>query len=235
MRVLRVSLRTMQQKLCWILVLWLAVPAMAQDTQIRLDSSVLKVPKGLRLIAERGFVLPIAPDSALQLRGRSGTTRVGVQLSAARRSHRWGFHLNPSFAWTGYHFLQDTTKTFPTTTRGLLSERHLLTWVDVPAGVSFHLGKGQGAAAHPWVEAGAWLGYQLAASYRSRLMTDSGQVVNTRISNIPGPQVLRAGYYVRAGYGDIALSLMCRLSGVYVGTGSYPQLPRWEAGILIRL
>lgn len=213
----------------------LAAIAAAQDTQIRLDSSVLRVPKGLRLTAERSLVIPIGPDSVLRMRGRSGTTRLGLQMSAARRSKRWGFHLNPSIAWTGYHFLQDSSKTFPTTVDTFSSERHLLTWVDVPAGLSFHFGRGQGPEAHPWVEVGIWAGYRIAGSYRARYTDSEGRVVNTRISRISEPQNFRGGGYLRVGYGDIALYVTNRITGVYTTGNGYPAMPVWEGGIIVRM
>lgn len=213
-------------------------------------------PRNFSLVFNRGLMIANSSPDSVPLNGNSsGTYSIGggIKINLVKNVVR--LRMTPSIAWTHFNYDQTNLKTFPTVGDSLpfdlTLEKHTLVFGELPVGLIFNLTTDEDGDPRFFVEAGGYIGYLLAANYKTRYKDDDGLRVKEKrrdLNNLDSElEQLRYGLYGRVGYKWASLYFSFRLSDVFdeftnpalrpIASEQYknPIIPPMELGITIFL
>ncbi|MDX2247593.1 MAG: porin family protein [Bacteroidia bacterium] len=211
-------------------------------------------PSRFDLVFNRGLMLVSSTQDSVPISGsNSGTFFIGGGIKFPLAKNKMGIRVTPGVAFSRIQYNQTTIKTFPTIPDSLsftlTSEKHSLTYVELPLGFYLNISRDEDNDPKFFVEAGGYVGYLLSASYKTKYVNSDGQRVKTQVSDLEKIEAeferIRYGLYGRLGYKWASLYYSFRLSALFDefandpprGGQGYknPVIPPMEVGLTIFL
>ena len=200
----------------FILLFIIGIPSMSMgQEQKEIDNLPVDRPQNFQLLFNRGLIIgSVGGEDQVPINGSfSGSMFLGLSFKAHFPNNVVGARITPGINWYKLNYQQEDQKIFPTDTI-FDSEKHVLTYLEVPVGIFVNISKDEDGDPRLYTELGGFLGYKLSGAYKRRF-DDNGR--NSRLirREVPGLEDWRFGIYGRLGFKRWALYYSYLLSDVF--------------------
>ena len=188
--------------------------ALAQELE-ESDNLPVDRPQNFQLLLNRGLLISsVEGDDRVPVNGSlSGSLFLGLSFKAILPSQKAGARITPGINWYKLNYQQEEAKVFPTDTL-FDSEKHVLTYLELPIGFFVNFSKDEDGDPRLFAELGGFLGYKLNGSYK-RKFEESGRTVRLIRRDVPDVEDWRFGLYGRLGFKRWALYTSYLLSDTF--------------------
>ena len=202
------------QSALFFLICYIPLLGTCQE-QEEIDNLPVDRPQNFQLLFNRGLVIgSVGGEDQVPINGSfSGSMFLGLSFKAHFPNNKVGARIAPGINWYKLNYQQEDQKIFPTDSI-YDSEKHVLTYLEVPIGIFVNITKDEDGDPRLYTELGGFLGYKLSGAYKRRF-DDKGR--NSRLirREVPGLEDWRFGIYGRLGFKRWALYYSYLLSDVF--------------------
>jgi hypothetical protein len=180
-----------------------------------------------------GFVLGPSENAGSAVNyGISNHFDIGIRYKLKLCNH-YALGTEVSYNMHSYNLKQEKEKTFPDT---LVHKKESYTDNAFELGIFQRINYGRrGNYMGNYIDMGAYGSYVFSAVNFTKDKLDNGNVVRTKISHLNYYEPLGYGFFARLGFNRYVIYAKYRMTDVFVKSCSYPELPRFVAGIQIGL
>lgn len=165
----------------------------------------------------------------------SGSTTLGAGYNF-NVSPKFAIHLQPGINYYKLSYRQLAAKNFPSRIDTFQSEKHRMTYAEMPIGLIYTFKRNEKKERQTFVEVGGYAGFNFRKIYKINYTTTLADGLSHGITQktdfLSNVNPIRYGLYTRLGKGLLSVYGSYRLSNVFLSSSNFtaPNIPRLEIG-----